>query len=206
MRDPFFLPFFSGVVWGMLCVYGMKQELSVSERTILDLASLSISTAKSVSHMIFHKHSFSFLFFFTFFLDIYSLLRSMVLLTFTDFKLGLRNRWVHTESRSPLTLKLEDIQIWSRLGSSSFAIVLYFPILLSGSLFLAGRGTMWWCTVEPHSPNRSLTKKQGLPLQLTHQHQEQTVTRRFQGGESCSEHYELCSLLGMVLPKIIISN
>lgn len=72
-----------------------------------------------------------------------------------------KQRWAHTESRSLLTLKLEDIQIWSRLGSSSFEIVLYFPILLTGSLFLAGRGTVWWCTVELHSPNRRPTKNRG---------------------------------------------
>lgn len=114
------------------------------------------------------------------FLDLHSH-RDQWSLWLRDFKSGFTNRWSHTESRSLLTLKLEDIQIWSRLGSSSCRIVMNFPILLTGSLFLAGRGTTWWCTAEPHSPNRRSAKNQGLPLQLTHKHQAQTVTWRFEG-------------------------
>lgn len=115
--------------------------------------------------LFFHKHSFSsffFLYFFPLFLDLHTQ-RNQWSLWLPDFKSGFRNRWAHTESRSLLTLKLEDIQIWSRLGSSSCRIEMHFPILLTGSLFLAGRGTTQWCTAEPHSPNRRPTKNLGLP-------------------------------------------
>lgn len=44
-----------------------KNQVSVSERRILDLASLSISKAKSVSLTVFHKHPFSSFFLLYFF-------------------------------------------------------------------------------------------------------------------------------------------
>lgn len=146
----------------MECVYAheVKQELSVCawEENIGSYITQHFNSQKYVTY--YFSQTFILLIFPYFF----PLLRpalsqgSMVPPTLTDFTLGFRNRWAHTESRSLLTLKLEDIQIWSRLGSSSLEIVLYFPILLTGSLFLAGRGTTWWCTAEPHSPNRRPTK------------------------------------------------
>lgn len=179
-----------------------KDWVSVSERRILDLASLSISKAKSVA--LFFINIYSPPFFFSIsslsslFLDLNSH-RDQWSQWLPDFTSRFRNRWAHTESRSLLTLKLEDIQIWSRLGSSSCRIVMLFPILLTGSLFLAGRGTTQWCTAEPHSPNRRQTKIQSLPLWLTHKHQAPTVTWRFWGGASCLEPHDLCSLSGMFL-------
>ena len=176
-----FLSFSSRAIWGTECVHAheVKQELSVCEweENIASCITQHFNSRKYVAY--YFSHIFVLLRIILYF---FTLLRpalsqaSKVPLTLTGLKLGFRSRWAHTEVRSLLTLKPEDIQIWSRLGSYSFEIVLYFPILLTGSLLLAGSGTMWWCTCEPHSPNRRPTKKQGLPLQLTHKHQEQTVT------------------------------
>lgn len=195
-------------LWGNLgnelWICSWREARSVSERRILDLAWLSTSKAKSVTLTVLSQIPFCFSLFFSLLLDLH-FHRDQWSQWLPDFKSGFRNRWGHTEPRSLLTLKLEDIQIWLRLGSSSCRIEMHFPILLTGSLFLAGRGTTQWCTAEPHSPNRRPTKNLGLPLQLTHKLQAQTETWRFWGGASCLEPYELCSL-GYVPAKILTSN
>lgn len=145
-----------------------KNWVSVRDKRLLDLASFHISTAVSISVSIFHKHSFS-SFFFSLYLPSFKTccLTGINGNSSTDFKTGFRNKRMSPHwSQEPPNFEgcpsfEEDIQIWSRLGFYSLKIVLYFPILLTRSLFLAGRGTMWWCTTEPHSPNRRPTKNRG---------------------------------------------
>lgn len=121
-----------------------------------------------------------------------------------DFKSGFKKQtsphWIQDSPNFEAWRYPDQIKAWLLLMHNSNAFSHPFEWIFVLSWQRDNAVMHSWTTFPKQKANKK--KTQGLPLQLTHKHQAQTVTWRFQGGASCLEPYKLCPLLGTFLQRL----